>query len=171
MTFKNIRFFQMHARVMTLALALAFLSLGSAPVCALAQSASDRLYQSLGAEQGIGNIVDDLVVLILQDERIKEQFKETNMKNLAKLLKEQFCVLSGGRCKYTGDDMKLVHGKMGVTDLQFNALVEDLQTALDKNNVPSATQNKLIALLAPMHRDIVLPLPAATAASTAAPSK
>lgn len=144
--------------------------LAAAPAPALAQSAPDKLYQALGAEQGISNIVDDLVVLILQDARIKEQFKETNMKNLAKLLKEQFCVLSGGPCKYTGDDMKLVHGKMGVTNKQFNALVEDLQTSMDKNNISSATQNKLIALLAPMHRDIVLPLPAAASAATPASS-
>ncbi|MES2103836.1 MAG: group 1 truncated hemoglobin [Pseudomonadota bacterium] len=134
-------------------------------VPARAQAGGDKLYLALGSGQGIGLIVDDLVVLIPQDARIREQFRETNMKNLAKLLKEQFCQLSGGPCKYTGDDMRLVHGRLGVSALQFNALVEDLQSAMDKNDIPSATQNKLLALLAPMHRDIVSPAaspPAAT---------
>ncbi|HTD04318.1 group 1 truncated hemoglobin [Undibacterium sp.] len=138
-------------------LALSFGLLCTAPVPGLAQASTGQLYQALGAEQGIHHIVDDLLVLVKRDARIKEQFRETNMKNLAKLLKEQFCQLSGGPCTYTGDDMKLVHAQMGVTGLQFNALVEDLQSAMDNNNIPSSTQNKLLALLAPMQRDIVGP--------------
>jgi hemoglobin len=42
-----------------------------------------------------------------------------------------------------------------VNRAQFNALVENLQDAMAKNDVPSRTQNRLLALLAPMHRDIV----------------
>jgi hemoglobin len=30
-----------------------------------------------------------------------------------------------------------------------------LQFAMDKNQVPFSTQNKLLAVLAPMHRDII----------------
>jgi hemoglobin len=36
----------------------------------------------------------------------------------------------------------------------FNALVEDLQKAMDKNDVPFHAQNRLLAKLAPMYRDI-----------------
>ena len=32
---------------------------------------------------------------------------------------------------------------------------EDLQKAMDKNHVPFSSQNKLLAALAPQHRDIV----------------
>lgn len=39
---------------------------------------------------------------------------------------------------------------------QFNALVEDLQVAMDKSGIPSRTQNKLLALLAPMQRIVVI---------------
>jgi hemoglobin len=122
-----------------------------------AQPNSDALYQSLGGAEGISHFVDDAVVLILADERIKDQFKDSNMKRLAQLLKEQFCQLSGGPCNYSGDDMKTVHEKLSINSAQFNALAEDLQVAMDKNNVPSSAQNKLLAKLAPMHRDIVPP--------------
>jgi hemoglobin len=37
----------------------------------------------------------------------------------------------------------------------FNALVEDLQLAMDDSEIPFATQNRLLAILAPMERDIV----------------
>ena len=40
-------------------------------------------------------------------------------------------------------------------DMDFNALVEDLQDGLDASGVDFATQNRLLARLAPMHNDIV----------------
>ena len=57
--------------------------------------------------------------------------------------------------KYTGRDMKSTHMDMGVTEGEFNALVEDLTGALDKLKVPAAEINELIGLLAPMKGDIV----------------
>ena len=120
---------------------------------AMAQVAS--LYDELGQQDGISHIVDETVIQILGDDRIKNSFKDTNMKRLAKLLKEQFCVVAGGSCDYSGDEMKLVHEKLGITSAQFNALAEDLQLAMEKCKVPFTVQNKFIAKLAPMKRDIV----------------
>ncbi|MBI1772701.1 MAG: group 1 truncated hemoglobin [Burkholderiales bacterium] len=124
---------------------------------AQAQTAPQTLYQALGSESGISQIVDEAVGIILQDERIKASFKETNIPRLAQLLKEQFCVISAGPCKYSGDDMKTVHQGLGINAAQFYALAEDVQIAMDKLTIPSATQNRLMALLAPMKRDIVSP--------------
>ncbi len=122
-----------------------------------AQTAAPTLYQALGSENGISMIVDESLRLILQDERIKASFKDTAIPRLAKLLKEQFCVISGGPCQYSGDDMKTVHQGMGINAAQFYALAEDVQIAMDTLGIPSYTQNKLMAKLAPMKRDIVLP--------------
>ena len=124
-----------------------------------AQPAPQTLYQALGSESGISQIVDEALIIILQDERIKASFKETNIPRLAQLLKEQFCVISAGPCQYTGDDMKTVHQGLGINAAQFYALAEDVQIAMDKLAIPSATQNRLMALLAPMKRDIVFPKP------------
>jgi hemoglobin len=51
--------------------------------------------------------------------------------------------------------MKPMHANLGITRENFNALIEQLQFAMDKNNVPFRAQNKLLAVLAPMHREIV----------------
>ncbi|MFZ6721886.1 group I truncated hemoglobin [Undibacterium sp. Ji49W] len=126
---------------------------------AMAQAAQGNLFQALGNEPGISKIVDEMLVVVMQDERIKASFKETNMPRLAQLLKEQFCVISGGPCKYTGDDMKVVHENLGINAAQFYALAEDLQIAMDKLAVASSTQNKLMAKLSPMKKDIVFPKP------------
>ena len=44
---------------------------------------------------------------------------------------------------------------LGITTLQFNALTEDLQLALDRNGIPYRVQNRLLAKLAPMQREVV----------------
>jgi hemoglobin len=120
-----------------------------------AQKTDDSLYRDLGGLDVLTKVVDDTLALALADARIKDTFKETDMKRLAKLITEQFCELSGGPCKYSGDPMKEVHQGLALNNMQFNALVEDLQTAMDKSNIPSRTQNKLLALLAPMQRTVV----------------
>jgi len=120
-----------------------------------AQKADDSLYRDLGGLEVLTKVVDDTLASALADVRIKDTFKDTDMKRLAKLITEQFCELSGGPCKYSGDPMKEVHQGLALNNMQFNALVEDLQAAMDKSNIPSRTQNKLLALLAPMQRTVV----------------
>jgi hemoglobin len=124
-------------------------------LAACASSGQNLLYKQLGAQQGVTNIVDAMLKIVLADDRIKDGFKDTNMTRLRRTLIEQFCVVSGGPCTYSGDPMKEVHQGLGINSAGFNALVEDLQSAMDMNGVPSRYQNRLLAKLAPMHRDIV----------------
>jgi hemoglobin len=132
-------------------------ALAQQPVSALgATPAADAtLYNDLGGLEVLSKVVDDMLALALADDRIKDSFKNSDMKRVAKTITEQFCVLSGGPCKYSGDPMKEVHQGLALSNMQFNALVEDLQMAMDKSNIPSRTQNKLLAMLAPMQRIIV----------------
>jgi hemoglobin len=51
--------------------------------------------------------------------------------------------------------MKTTHAGMGVTDADFNALVEDLVATLDKFKVPEKEKGELLGVLGPMRKDIV----------------
>ena len=50
--------------------------------------------------------------------------------------------------------MTTSHANMKVNRAAFNALVEQFQFAMDKNNVPFSAQNKMLAKLAPMYREV-----------------
>ncbi len=126
------------------------LTIGLAPVV----QADDSLYKALGEKAGIDKFTHDFFIIISTDNRIKSFFAESDPERFEGLLSEQFCQLSGGPCKYSGRSMKEVHKGMGVQPAHFNALAEGLQLAMEKNKVPFAAQNALIAKLAPMHRDI-----------------
>ena len=117
----------------------------------------DGLYAQFGGQAGVEALVEEFLVRLLEDERINAQFAETDLVNLNDRLVEQFCVELGGPCTYTGRDMAQSHAGLGITEADFNALVEDLVDAMEARGIPRAAQNRLLARLAPMHRDIVSP--------------
>ena len=117
--------------------------------------ADDALFRALGGEAGIDRIVADFVPRLAADSRTGEFFRKTNQAHLKAMLAQQFCVVAGGPCVYTGLPMKTAHRDIDVSRADFNALVEVLQVSMDAQGVPFATQNQLLARLAPMHRDIV----------------
>ncbi|MES2902489.1 MAG: group 1 truncated hemoglobin [Pseudomonadota bacterium] len=124
-------------------------------LAAPAHAKDDQLFKDLGGKPGIDKIVGDLMPMIMADARINKFFEKVDMKKLGGLLSEQFCELSGGPCVYSGRDMVISHDEMGVRTSHFNALAENLQVAMERNNVPAAASNKLVAMLAPMHKAMV----------------
>jgi hemoglobin len=144
--------FWIHAlRALSLASAVAVLAALIGP--ALADG--DPLYRDLGEKDGIATIAKYTTANFLADPRIKATFDNTNMERFEKLLADQFCVVAGGPCEYKGRSMKDAHKALGLDNADFNAVVEDLQDALDKAGVPFATQNRFLARLAPMQHDVV----------------
>ena len=113
------------------------------------------LYDSLGGKEAIVAVVDDFVANVAADKRINGQFANANIPRLKTRLVEQICVGTGGPCTYSGLDMKTAHAGMNISGAHFNALVEDLVTALDKFQVPEREKNELLAILGPMKADIV----------------
>lgn len=116
---------------------------------------STELFNQFNGQDGINRIVDGLVDRITTDKRIEGIFRASDLVRLRRTLKEQFCYLLNGPCDYTGRDMASSHKDHGITTREFNALVEALQEAMDEEGVPFRAQNKLLAKLAPMKRDIV----------------
>jgi hemoglobin len=119
--------------------------------------AGATLFERLGGESRLRAAVNEFADLVLEDDRINFTFADADMNKFKKLLYEQFCELARGPCKYTGRTMHESHMKLNIDNAQFNALAEDLYIALDRVHVPYRVQNQLVALLAPMQRDIVKP--------------
>lgn len=115
----------------------------------------DTLYRALGDKPGITRLVQDFAARLLADARMKPFFEQANAKRLTEQLVDQFCAVSGGPCVYKGADMKTAHANLDITKGDFNALVEVLQQSMDAQGIAFADQNRLLARLAPMHRDVI----------------
>ncbi|WP_250437036.1 MULTISPECIES: group 1 truncated hemoglobin [unclassified Caballeronia] len=116
--------------------------------------ADEALYEQFGEQAGLTKIVDDMYDNVLADPRTAPYFDNAPVKRIKQKLVEQICVLLDGPCVYTGRPMRRTHEGQNIDRAAFNALVEDLQAAMDKNGVPFHAQNKLLAKLAPMYRDV-----------------
>ena len=132
----------------------------TAACCAIALAtpsfaADDSLYRQLGGQPGLQALMDDFMPRLLADARMNPFFKEADQAHIKAELVAQICELSGGPCRREGPDMKRVHEGMDIDRAAFNALVEVLQQAMDARGIAFGTQNRLLALLAPMHREII----------------
>ena len=136
----------------------------AAAVAAPASSAADPApahpelrwaLEAFGGVEGLRLLMDDFMVRLLADERTREFFEFSDQERVKQQLAEQFCVILGGDCTYSGRDMAEAHQGLGIRRREFNALVECLQDAMDARGIPFRAQNALLAKLAPMHREVV----------------
>lgn len=124
-------------------------------VAAAADSAPRSLYDRLGGRDAISAVVDTFVAIVASDSRINRKFARSDIPRVKAMLVDQVCAHTGGPCTYSGRTMKEAHRNMGVTEEEFNALVEDLVAALNAYRVPQAEQAELLGALGTMKGDIV----------------
>ena len=126
---------------------------------ALAQTSApaDQLYKSFGEKPGLVVLMDDFMTRLLADPRTGPHFKPADQQRVKEQLVEQLCALSGGPCIYKGADMQSSHANLDIKKSDFHALVEVLQQSMDAKGIAFREQNKMLALLAPMSRDIITP--------------
>jgi hemoglobin len=118
-------------------------------------AAKDALYRELGGSEGITQVVDTFLTRINDDARINVLFRNVDHDDLRHLVIEQLCAATGGPCTYTGRSMQEAHSGLNLTNADFNAFVEDLIAAMNQLKVAKPSQQKLLALLAPMKPQIV----------------
>ena len=134
--------------------AVAFL-LSSVPALADHHMAEKSLYDRLGGQPAVSAVIDDFAGRVLADTRINAKFAKSDPTRLVANLKTFVCKAAGGPCVYAGNDMKVTHHNMAVTQGEFGALVEDLVATLDKFNVPAKEKGELLGALGPLGPQIV----------------
>jgi hemoglobin len=120
-----------------------------------AHAADDSVYRAFGEKAGIATLMKDFVGRLKADPGIGHYFKDTKADYLAEQLTAQLCKVSGGPCVYEGAPMRDSHRDLEINRADFNRLVEVLQDSMDARGIPFSTQNRMLALLAPLHREIV----------------
>jgi hemoglobin len=145
----------MRQRLTTLGLLLVVVNLAA---CATMGDQAPSLYKRLGGREGIALVVDDFVANVVADNRVNARFKAMQPPAVFRFkanLSDQICEATGGPCAYVGRDMKTVHKGLNISEAEWNATVEGLVKALDKQKVPEREKKELLALLGPMKKDIV----------------
>lgn len=113
------------------------------------------VFEDFGGMPGMTALMEDFMAIMLEDRQLRPFFENTDQVRIKRQLAEQFCAILGGGCTYTGRDMQASHAAFAIDRADFNALVEALQVAMNRRGIPFRSQNKLLAILAPMHREVI----------------
>lgn len=133
------------------------------------------LYQRLGSEAGVSNIVADFLPRAMDDPRVNWDRKgvtrggfsfhagqsvtwKDTPENVAKLeqhLAEFLTLATGGPAQYTGKQIETAHADMHITNPEFDAVIGDLKASLDTLQVPNVEQKELLAIIESTRPQIV----------------
>lgn len=113
------------------------------------------LLEAFGGKPGISRLADLFVDKMRTDPRIGHYFEKTKIPLLKTQLGDQLCQVLAGSCVYDGDSMKASHADLNISKADSFAQVEILQACMNELGISFADQNKLLARLAPMYRDII----------------
>jgi len=120
-----------------------------------AHNQQQTLFEQLGGQDGLTNIVNGLIKQIGKDKQIFHYFADTRISRFRTHLVDHFCVITDGPCEYAGDTMTDIHTGMKITESDFNRLVDLLITAMELQNIPHPVQNQLLARLVPLRSQII----------------
>ena len=123
--------------------------------CQSVTTKDDSLYHELGGKEGISRFVDVFIYEIGETEQVLHYFEDTNIQRFREKQIEHVCLLSGGPCDYTGDEMIPVHEGMNITESDFNAIANAMIRALDKVNISLSARNQLLAIVASMRHEVL----------------
>ena len=106
------------------------------------------LYSRLGGAEGIRRIIDDVVAAHLSNPVVSERFRKVeDIGRLKAKAWEFFCAGAGGPETYTGKDMISAHKGMKITEEEYDAVTDDILSALTKNRIDDATARDVTAIL------------------------
>lgn len=122
---------------------------------ATAATPRDSLYSRMGGARIVTAIVSDTLDEMDADPRLNQPFRGVNTKRLKGHVATFICELAGGGCHYTGDSMREAHANLHITEAEFYGMVTILRRQMRRHHVGLRERNELLAILAPMKRDIV----------------
>jgi hemoglobin len=133
------------------------------------------LFDRLGSESGISNIVADFLPRALQDPRVNWQRKGVtrggfsihrgesvtwddspqNVRQLEKHLIQFISLASGGPPHYEGKEIKPSHAALHISNPEFDATIGDLKASLDRLKIPNKEQKELLSIVESTRTEIV----------------
>jgi hemoglobin len=117
------------------------------------------LFEKIGGEVAVNAAVDLFYVKMLADERVKHFFENTDMEKQREHQKKFLTFAFGGPKSYSGRAMKAAHAhlvsEMGLNDMHFDAVMENLGASLQELNVPEDLIEEAAAIAESVRNDVL----------------
>jgi hemoglobin len=116
------------------------------------------LYERLGGYDAIAAVADDLLPRLENDAQLGRFWANRGDDGIARekqLLVDYLCANAGGPLLYTGRDMLTSHKGMGITESDWQILIDHLKATLTGFQVPQQEQDDVLAFIDSTRTDIV----------------
>ncbi len=121
--------------------------------------AGQSLYERLGGEAAVNAAVDIFYRKVLADDRINYFFEGVDMDKQAAKQKAFLTFAFGGPNQYSGKDMRVGHRhlvqKLGLSDVHFDAVVENLAAVLTELGVSGDMIQEVAAIAETVRNDVL----------------
>lgn len=122
----------------------------------LAVSSETSLYERIGGEKKVRAIVEDIWNNHSANPIVKDRFAKSNPVYVKQMVFEIFAAATGATdVKYHGKDMKTAHAGMNISEMEFNAVVDDVLAACAAHGVEQQELNEILAILWSVRKEIV----------------
>ena len=103
------------------------------------------LFESVGGEQVIAELIDEFYDRVLVDPELKPFFKDTSVDKLRRMQGEFFSAALDGPITYTGRPLSHVHHGKGITKHHFARYVGHLIDTLRSRDITDQDVNDIIS--------------------------
>ena len=118
------------------------------------------LFKRLGGKSAVNAVVDRFYEYMLNDERVNHFFTKINMEKQRQHQRHFMTFAFGGDVTYDGQDMRSAHQvlveKKGLSDVHFDATVENLENALKDFNVTDDLISEVKNIVEGVRTDVLL---------------
>lgn len=118
----------------------------------------ETLYARLGGYDAIAAVVNDLLPRLQEDPLLAHFWQrrpEDSLQRSKQLLIDFLCSNAGGPVYYTGRDMKTSHKGMGLSEADWSAFMNHLQSALDAFSIRQPERDEIVAFIQSTKKDMV----------------
>ncbi len=145
---------------LTLLFTLVLIALGTllSNVALSQEPAKKSLYERLGGYEAISAVVNDFAEKLFKDPQVGAFFKGMGTDTRKSFIQKNInlvCNVTGGPCKVLSRPAKTVHAGLGITESDFNVVVNHLVDTLDKFKVPAKEKKELLDIIGTLKPDIV----------------
>lgn len=119
---------------------------------------STTLYDRLGGADGVDKLVDRIVDLHLDNDRIATRWSRLDDEGMARaraVAKQFFTAGSGGPGEYTGRSMPEAHAGMNIDSDEFLAVLDDMMKAMNELGYPRPVCDEVLGIAYSLKGDIV----------------
>lgn len=115
------------------------------------------LYDRIGGEKGARAITEDIWNNHSKNPIVNNRFANSDPVYVKQKVFEIVAATTGGNVKYTGKDMLSTHASMNISDMEFNAVVDDVLKAFEMHGVKKKERDEVLAILWSVKDQIVNP--------------